>query len=923
MAADGPRAGESLDGLVDRVEAIAVWINDLDSRVRTAEVATGDEKTARELRRAIEALSKHDPKLEKRLTNRVDVLADRLATLASTVSTTAAALARKDGEIAALRKGLEEDTKRVEALARDREKDGSAAEIEKLRSAVRAVQAERPARTSDARLDGIGTKIDFLTERIDTLGKTVATTAAGLVGREGDIATLRHQLEERSAEIERMATELRRMQGDSGLTHRLDELQVVVKATTAGLATRESEATALKARIDEAYSRVGTAFTELQGSIATLGAQVQALEDLPDATEQALAAQAHEFDGRVDTIQTRLDELATGIASALGGLEERATEAVSITQRVDEASAHVDGVVAELRQALDRLPAPGSVDPEVERRLAELAASVATTADSLAAIEASSAAQVEGAAARADAVEQLVAAAAERLEAAEREREEGAERMRGELDALASARAEAEKAQGSVGPLLDEARDRLDALEGAHAAATAEIVRVSAALEAEQAAAHTRVEALAAMLAQTAEAATAGEGAARLVDELGARVRSVEEKENAAEAEIVRVSSAVEAAREQLDALAAALAEAGTESAIRELGDRLQLVEGKEMTSEAGIARMSVELRAEREALRAELDALAASLADAEAPSAGVEGAQRALGELGMRLQIVEERGALSASEIARVSASLEAERASLRAQVDALAAAVAQADGSRQGDEDSAQMLSDLAARLRAVEERSATAVAVSNPDAERLAGELSERLDEMERDRQAMVAELARLHASEAARATLDARVGELAAQLARVELGAPAAAPAAAGDEVVQLRVAVEGLRMRLASNEQELATVVGTRDAAARLDEVTRRLEALERAPVALAGAADGGPAAGDGRFRLELRALELRMEHAEAAARENREAVLVQLERLAARIEWRFQRLEAEYEAGQPEAIGGGQVVPIRPPDTQK
>jgi hypothetical protein len=143
----------------------------------------------------------------------------------------------------------------------------------------------------------------------------------------------------------------------------------------------------------------------------------------------------------------------------------------------------------------------------------------------------------------------------------------------------------------------------------------------------------------------------------------------------------------------------------------------------------------------------------------------------------------------------------------------------------------------------------------------------------------------------------------------------------APAASEGEVERLRVAVEGLRMRLASSEQELAAVVGTRDTSARLNELTRRLESLERAPVVLAGTAGGGPLPGDGRFRLELRALELRMEHAEAAARENREAVLVQLERLAARIDWRFQRLEAEYDAAHPQAVGGGgQVVPIRPPE---
>ena len=56
-----------------------------------------------------------------------------------------------------------------------------------------------------------------------------------------------------------------------------------------------------------------------------------------------------------------------------------------------------------------------------------------------------------------------------------------------------------------------------------------------------------------------------------------------------------------------------------------------------------------------------------------------------------------------------------------------------------------------------------------------------------------------------------------------------------------------------------------------------------------------------------------------MEHAEAAARENRDAVLVQLERLASRIEWRLQRLETGKDEGPlPEAADGplAQVVSI-------
>ena len=101
------------------------------------------------------------------------------------------------------------------------------------------------------------------------------------------------------------------------------------------------------------------------------------------------------------------------------------------------------------------------------------------------------------------------------------------------------------------------------------------------------------------------------------------------------------------------------------------------------------------------------------------------------------------------------------------------------------------------------------------------------------------------------------------------------------------------------MRLASHEQELAALVGERESGSRVEELARRLDALERAPLVIAGAVDGSPVAGDGRFRVELRALELRAEVAEAMARESREAVLVQLERLAARVDWRFQRLEAE------------------------
>ena len=102
--------------LSDRVDSLATWMNEIEARLHAAELASGDEKTARELRKALEALAKHDPKLEKRITDHVAVVADRLETLASTISQTAAALAARDGEIASLRRELEDAERKIESL---------------------------------------------------------------------------------------------------------------------------------------------------------------------------------------------------------------------------------------------------------------------------------------------------------------------------------------------------------------------------------------------------------------------------------------------------------------------------------------------------------------------------------------------------------------------------------------------------------------------------------------------------------------------------------------------------------------------------------------------------------------------------------------------------------------------------------------
>jgi chromosome segregation ATPase len=827
-----------------RLDGIRASIDDLESRVRVTELATGDEKTAKELRRALEALAKHDPRLETRLTDRVDVLADRLATIGSTVSTTAASLARKDGEIASLRRDLESGDKRLEELTRQLESNGRAGEIERLRAAVRAVQAERPGRASEARVDDLGRKLAFLSERIDTLATTVGTTAAGLAGREGELATLRERLDRDSARIDQATAELERIQDDGSLAHRLDALETALDATAAELSSREIEGAALRARIDESYTSVGSVVTELQNAIATLSARVRAFETFPAATEQALESRASELDARIDELVGRVAELAGRTATTVRTIEEGESEVAALGNRIGAVSFRVEGIAAELEQVLDRLQAPGAVDPQVEARLADLGRSVAGVTDRLAALSLESSARSDDSASRSSALERSLASVGEQVEALERDRAEVASQLeraaaawsdergwvRARLDSLAAAQGEFERTKDALVPVLGDVTARLGAMESGHAAATREIARLSAELESERETLHEQLDGLAVALAEDRAAGMDEESSRRLV-ELGSRVESVEQGGAAFASEIAALRTANEA---------------------------------------------------ERAALHSELEGLAAAIAETRARSDDTD-SSRELGGLSTRLRAVEANGAAAAAELARSVTATASELRTIERRLDEIAA-------SSEGEASAAQA------------------------EAARMVMEVVRRLDAVEEGQQVVAAEITRVsHAWHAQRSTLEERVDEVAKRLAALS----SETPPSSGQELAELRSSIDSLRQHLTASEQQLVRLDRSGDADQRLEEVMRRVHALEQAPLVVARPADGGSLPGDGRFRLELRALELRMEHAEAAARENREAVLVQLERLATRIEWRFQRLEAEHAIPEPHAVGG-QVVPLRP-----
>ena len=318
------------DALSARVESLAGWVSDIEAQLRATSV-TGDTKTLKELAKALEAWNKHDPKLEKRITERVDVLADRFATLSETVNMTAAALAGKDGEIAALRRELEAGTARIESLVRDLRQAGPSSDVAELRRAIATLSTERSGNADDRRVDSIASDVDVLAQRLDTLSKTVSTTAAELAGKEGELASLRSRLED----------------GDT---------------------------------------RADSLVAELRTTVAQLSHRIESVDDRPHDPQAARIFENHLLD-----LGSRVEQLSEGLDSRL----RRASRPAPRESRRTRPSSRTSGTGSRRRARGSRRWSPscetssrrsrpqGPVDPAVEDRLAVLAAQVDELSGSL------------------------------------------------------------------------------------------------------------------------------------------------------------------------------------------------------------------------------------------------------------------------------------------------------------------------------------------------------------------------------------------------------------------------------------------------------------------------------------------------------------------------------------------------------------
>jgi hypothetical protein len=314
----------------------------------------------------------------------------------------------------------------------------------------------------------------------------------------------------------------------------------------------------------------------------------------------------------------------------------------------------------------------------------------------------------------------------------------------------------------------------------------------------------------------------------------------------------------------------------------------------------------------------------------------------RALHTLAERLETLEHDRQAVASNATDAESAWAQERIALESRLDAIAAAIASERPQAPGVED---LVDELAGRLARMESERETvadlaalaetwtselsalearvgeglsaieahgAAQVAGAGESRLDDGLLESLDELtgrivriERDRDAVRDELTRTATSWATeRAALQERVSELAA---RIVTGPVPAAVDVNGEpfaqtpqELDRLRIGVEGLRMRLAYHEKTVSDLAGSRGVMHRLDELSARLDQL--AAIVAAGQTSVPTwSAGAPRMQLpefDTAGLISRLDEAERLRNESREKMLEQMEKIAARMDWRLQALEA-------------------------
>ena len=304
-----------------------------------------------------------------------EAFAERLDMLASTVSSTAAGLARTDGELAGLRRELGSGLARMEELVAEMRSRARASDVRELEKKVGAMAFEGARAPDSKRIDDLSSKVAVLLERVDTLGTTVATTAASVAGRDGEVAALRRKFGESSPPAVDEAL-LRRVEdvaaASASASMRLESHGDEIGALAGRVEVLDERLSELAERIDAAErERVTLAasvadaaagrWRELERALVELAARLDAAEERATAVSAELSRASSLWPTALRSLESRVDELAgaprtadadahqpagdTHVLVALRTLEQRMQRAV--------ASAHEEREL--LLERLDRL----------------------------------------------------------------------------------------------------------------------------------------------------------------------------------------------------------------------------------------------------------------------------------------------------------------------------------------------------------------------------------------------------------------------------------------------------------------------------------------------------------------------------------------------------------------------------------------
>ena len=325
--------------------------------------------------------SKNESKVEERFAARIDLISERLDTLASTVATTASAMAKKDGEIATLRRDLQARDEQIQALAARAQASGGAdpRELLELRQAVTALANERAKQAGTKQIDELADKVGLLGQRLETVSTTISTTAAGLAKREGELASIRKVLETLPTGTAAATPP------DPSLRRQLDELGAGLVSVKMRLDGQAAELEAVKTIAVEQQAPA----EELRAMLTTLRAQVESLDGLrPGVTEEQLDERLAETSAALDVLAQRIDAVTSNVETATANLSDKEHELAALHRQFTEASTRIESIVDDLREALGAFPesAPEAI-AAVRSQLQSTVEQVETVARRLDAVE--------------------------------------------------------------------------------------------------------------------------------------------------------------------------------------------------------------------------------------------------------------------------------------------------------------------------------------------------------------------------------------------------------------------------------------------------------------------------------------------------------------------------------------------------------